>query len=70
MTWTGAKDLKARLARLWERGELARDLLTGQARFPLRLPLKAPGSQDLRNRFDAVRAWTAELANTPQVHLE
>lgn len=70
MTWTGAKDLKARLARLWERGELARDLLTGQARFPLRLPLKTPGSQDLRDRFDAVRAWTAELANTPQVRLE
>lgn len=70
MTWTGAKDLKAQLARLWERGELLRDAVTGNARFPLRLPLKSPNSADITNHFDAVRAWVAELAATDSVRVE
>lgn len=57
MTWTSPKDLKAQLMRLWERGELQRDAVTGHARFPLRLALKAPDSADITDRFEAVRAW-------------
>lgn len=70
MTWTGPKELKAQLARLWQRGELLRDAVTGNARFPLRLTLKAPSSADITQRFDAVRAWAAELAATPALRLE
>ena len=70
MTWTGPKDLKAQLMRLWERGELLRDVVTGNARFPLRLSLKSPGSADITNRFDAVRAWATELAATGFLRIE
>lgn len=70
MTWTGAKELKAQLERLWERGELLRDAVTGNARFPLRLTLKSPCSADITDRFDAVRAWAAELTATDSVCLE
>lgn len=62
MTWTGPKELKAQLARLWERGELLRDVVTGHARFPLRLTVKPPASTDITERFDLVRTWAAELA--------
>ena len=54
--WTTPADLRAQLLRLWERDEL----LVGS--FPLRLVLRAPASSDLSERFDAVRAWAAEIS--------
>lgn len=70
MTWTTPKDLKAQLTRLWERGELLRDAVTGNVRFPLRLSLKAPGSVDITDRFNEVRAWAAELSADNHFRLE
>lgn len=65
MSWSTPADLRAQLARLWERGELLRDTLSGTPRFPLRLTLKTPSSSDLSERFEAVREWTATLAKAP-----
>jgi hypothetical protein len=70
VTWTGPKELKSQLARLWERGELLRDVVTGNSRFPLRLSLKSPGSADITDRFNEVRAWAAELAATASIRVE
>ncbi len=70
MTWTTPKDLKAQLARFWERGDLLRDVVTGNVRFPLRLPLKAPGSTDITDRFELVRSWAAELSEASHLRLE
>ena len=70
MTWSTPKDLKAQLARLWERGELLRDVVTGNVRFPLRLTLKTPSSADITDRFDLVRAWAAELTAATALDLE
>lgn len=70
MTWTRPKELKAQLVRLWERGELLRDAVTGNQRFPLRLSLKAPSSADITDRFNDVRAWAAELTATESVRVE
>ncbi len=70
MTWTGPNELKAQLARLWERGELLRDAVTGHLRFPLRLSLKSPNSTDITNRFNEVRKWATELAAIDGVQVE
>lgn len=70
MTWTTPQDLKAQLQRLWERGELLRDVATGNARFPLRLSLKAPASADITTRFNEVRNWVAVLAADSHFRLE
>ena len=70
MMWTTPKDLKAQLARLWDRGELLRDVVTGNPRFPLRLTIKGPASGDITERFDGVRTWAAELANASPLRLE
>ncbi len=70
MSWTGPKELKAQLMRRWERGELLRDAVTGNSRFPLRLSLKSPGSADITDRFNKVRAWAAELAATGSIRVE
>lgn len=70
MSWTDTKELKAQLARLWERGDLLRDAVTGYARFPLRLRLRTPGSADITDRFDKVRAWASELAGVSCLRLD
>ncbi len=70
MTWTGPKDVKAQLARLWDRGDLLRDSVTGHGRFPLRLSVKSPDSADITDRFNEVREWVAELASTNLVRVE
>ena len=68
--WTGPKELKARLARLWGRGELLRDMVTGHVRFPLRLPLRLPSSADITDHFEQVREWAAELTATGNLRIE
>ncbi|MBU0498951.1 MAG: hypothetical protein KJ558_10460 [Gammaproteobacteria bacterium] len=70
MSWTRPGDLKAQLARLWERGELLRPLAGGETRFPLRLALKGPSSTELAERFEAVRGWIGELAAMPRICVE
>ena len=70
MTWTGPKQLKAQLARLWERGELLRDAVTGNTLFPLRLTLKSPVQRDITDRFDARSRMGAELDATNPVRFE
>ena len=59
MSWSTTKEIKAQLLRLWERGELLRDQLSGEARFPLRLSVKGPTSAEITNQFEAVRRWSA-----------
>ncbi len=70
MSWTTSADLKAQLARLWERGELLRPLVTAEAAFPRRLTLKGPSSTELSDRFEAVRTWSGEIACTPHIRIE
>lgn len=70
MTWTGPKELTAQLARLWDRGELLRDAVTGNVRFPLRLAIKSPNSADITDRFNEVREWATELAAMDSVRVE
>jgi hypothetical protein len=69
MGWTGPRDLKAQVARLWDRGVLLRPLVTGEAAFPMRLAVRGPGSAEVTDRFEAVRAWAGELAAMPHVRV-
>lgn len=70
MSWTTPVDLRVQVIRLWERGDLLRACVTNAIAWPLRMPLKMPTAADLSDRFDAVRAWTAELAEAAHVRIE
>ncbi|MEZ5738022.1 MAG: DUF3322 domain-containing protein [Burkholderiaceae bacterium] len=70
MNWTTPKELKAQLSRLWDKGELLRDVVAGHDRFPLRLTIRGPGSAEITERFDAVRAWAADLADARHLRLD
>lgn len=59
--WTTPEDLRAQVQRLWERGRLLAERVAPSGLFPLKLALKAPGSADWSERFDAVRAWARGL---------
>ena len=60
-TWTTPADLRAQVQRRWDKGELLAELVAPSGLFPCRLSLRAPGSGELSERFDAVRAWVAAL---------
>ncbi len=68
--WTTPKDLKTQLLRFWDNGDLLRDDVTGNTVFPLSLKIKSPSSTDITNRFEDVRTWIAELANTRSLRVE
>ena len=68
--WTTPADLRRQVRRLWDRGIILAGLVTGETPFPRRLVLRRPGSTELRDRFDEVRAWVAALRSMPHVRLE
>jgi len=70
VNWTTASDLKQQLSRLWERGELLRAQIQETPAFPLRLPLKGPGSAEVTGQFEAVRRWIALLVAMPHLRIE
>ena len=67
--WTTPADLRRQVRRLWDRGLILASLITGETLFPRRLVLRRPGSTELRDRFDEVRAWVAALRSMPHVRL-
>jgi len=70
MSWTTAKDLRAQVQRLWERGELLRASVSENYSWPRRLMLKTPVTADLSDRFEAIRQWAHEVAKTPHIRIE
>lgn len=70
MSWTRPRDLRAQLQRLWDRGELLAELVKGESSFPRRFSLKGPLSGEMSERFEAVRAWIAELRAMPRFRVE
>src|SRR5687768_3876550 len=69
MSWTTSREVKAQIARLWDRGDLARALVTGEAGLPRRLRLKGPEVSEVTDRFDAVRQWVSEIGAIPGLRI-
>ena len=67
--WTTPADLRRQVQRLWDRGVVLASVATGDTPFPKRLTLRRPGSTELRDHFDEVRAWTAALRSMPHVRV-
>ncbi|MBL8369011.1 MAG: hypothetical protein JNM54_14030, partial [Candidatus Accumulibacter sp.] len=70
MSWTRPAGLRAQVQKLWDRGEVLASLVSGESPFPRRLVLKGPTSAEMAERFDAVRAWVAELRAMPNCRIE
>ena len=69
MNWTRPADLRAQTLKLWDKGDLLRALIDPTSWQPRRLRLVVPGSHELGDQLDAVRAWLPELRGVPHVRL-
>ena len=69
MSWTSSADIRAHVARHFARGTLLSSMVTGRLHFPWRLPCKGPTAREISARFDAVRAWAAELRALPHARV-
>lgn len=70
MNWTTQADLRARVQRWWDNGDLLACAVGAGGPFPRRLVCKGPASSELVERFDEVRRWSAELCSLPHVRIE
>ena len=68
--WSGERELRAQLQRLWDRGELLAELVSGESSFPRRLGLRGPSAAQMSEQFDAVRKWIAGLCALPHFRVE
>ena len=59
--WTRPQEIRARLLKLWNRGQLLSAQLTAEPLFPLRIPLKCPTPRELGEHYGEVKAWIEEL---------
>lgn len=66
MTWTTPADLRLQVQKLWDKGDLLRPCVQGQAVPSLRLRLVGPSSDELTERFDEVRVWMKALGCNAQ----
>ena len=69
MSWTQPEDLRAQVRRIWDRGALLGNLVTGESSFPLRLRLQSPVSSEWAESFDEVRGWITGLQGMQHVRL-
>ena len=68
-SWTTPADLRLQVQRLWERGVILADLVREGGTFPKRLTLKRPTSTEVRDSFEAVRAWSASLRSAQHIRI-
>ena len=68
-SWTSPAEIKGQARRLWERGLVLADLASAESRFPLRLVLKGPSSNELRDRFGEAQEWSARLRSLSHVRI-
>jgi len=63
MTWMTPADVADQVERLWIRGRILAAIVSGQALFPRRVPLRRPDRKAMAERFGDVRAWIQALEN-------
>ena len=68
--WSTPADVRAEVARRWERGQLLAEVAEPAGTFPLRVGLKRPTSAELGARFEDVRAWAAALSGIAHARVE
>jgi hypothetical protein len=59
--WTRHDEIRKRLERRWQRGELLAQLMDPAPDDALRIPLKHPTATQLTHRFDEARTWIEHI---------
>lgn len=59
--WTDFHDIKKKLERKWQNGEILRDIIEERGFFPHRIKITYPTSHELNLEFEKVIQWTKNL---------
>ncbi|HZH75426.1 MAG TPA: DUF3322 domain-containing protein [Archangium sp.] len=59
--WSTPEELVEQLKRMWDRGEILRASLKGEALFPKQLRVRRPSTKELGERFEDARRWIRQL---------
>jgi len=62
MPWTRNTDIKTRLEKKWNKGDILAKCVNNTPFVPLRIPLKHPSANELIHQFDAARTWVDHIA--------
>ncbi len=69
-SWSTRKTLIKQLNRLWDRGDLLREIIRPEGLFPMRLVFKTPGSKALAEEFESIRGWLSEINTLTSFRIE
>ncbi len=67
--WTGSEDIRTRLEKKWNKGEILAQCVSSLPFVPLRIPVRHPTARELTHGFEAARNWIDDLvrhAATPE----
>ena len=70
MNWTTLEDILRQLERLWERGDLLREIASKQEMFPLRLRLRGPSVCELTSHFPEIDDWVRTMREVADIRVE
>ena len=59
--WTDFHDIKTKLEKKWESGEILCNIIEEKALFPVRIKITGPGSNELSLEFEKVIQWIEKL---------
>ena len=64
--WSTPGEIREKIMRLWDRGDILSARIRLESPFPLTLSLRRPGARDLLERFGEVREWIRSLEEGSQ----
>ncbi len=59
--WSTPNDIHRRLKKAWDNGRILASFAGGDPVFPIRIPLRTPGTRALSDEFEAARKWIRVL---------
>ncbi|MCB5195256.1 DUF3322 domain-containing protein [Deefgea salmonis] len=70
MAWTGEREIKNQLQKMWDKGAILAAIVSRESLFPLRIALKSPSSSELSTAFAAVQDWIAHWHAVRKIRVE
>lgn len=61
--WTRVIDIRKKLEKKWNSGDLLARSVSSEPFAPLRIPLRRPNARELAHEFEAARTWVTHIGN-------
>jgi len=68
--WTVPEEIRGRVLRLWERGDVLVSALENRGLFPLSISIRGPSSSEISSDFSAAQQWITEWRGQTEIDCE